>query len=252
MAIPGNHDGDTEVRRNDPPVTEPTLTGFLTNFCDDQPHRVSNNRETMTQPYVYWTLDAPFLMIIGLYSNVDGLLDGRGSIEQQQWFEDQLRRAPKDKCLILAVHHPPYSLDEPHGGSPEIVAAIEQAIQVTNRIPDAVFSGHVHSYQRFTRETQGRQVPYVVAGAGGYAHSPKAMHHLQRDPNTGAPIDRVFQTTESGVTLIKSNVADPGFLRVTVTNELLVGEYFTVPFDSKPPKQPYDHFSLNWKTHRIS
>src|SRR6516225_9356492 len=26
FAIPGNHDGDTQVRRNDPPVTEPTLT----------------------------------------------------------------------------------------------------------------------------------------------------------------------------------------------------------------------------------
>jgi hypothetical protein len=82
FAIPGNHDGDVHTRGNDPPVTEPTLTGFLENFCDDQPRHQFPYRATMTQPYVYWTLDAPFATIIGLYSNVDGSLDGRGSFEQ--------------------------------------------------------------------------------------------------------------------------------------------------------------------------
>ena len=34
FAIPGNHDGDIHTRKNDPPVTEPSLAGFMTNFCD--------------------------------------------------------------------------------------------------------------------------------------------------------------------------------------------------------------------------
>lgn len=79
FAIPGNHDGDTQVRPGDEPDSEPTLKGFVTNFCDSQPHYLSAYRPTMTQPYVYWTLDTPLATIIGLYSNVDGLLDGRGT-----------------------------------------------------------------------------------------------------------------------------------------------------------------------------
>ncbi len=118
FAIPGNHDGDTSVRPGDEPDPESTLTGFMTNFCDIQPHQVTNWRTSMTQPYVYWTLDAPFVTIIGLYSNVDGTLDGRGMNEQKQWLQDQLQAAAPDKCLVVAVHHPPYSLDRPHGGAP--------------------------------------------------------------------------------------------------------------------------------------
>jgi 3',5'-cyclic AMP phosphodiesterase CpdA len=251
LAIPGNHDGDTQVRKNDPPVTEPTLTGFLNNFCDDQPHPVSHGRETITQPYVYWTLQAPFATIIGLYSNVDGMLDGRGSIEQQRWFEDQLRAAPNDKCLIVAVHHPPYSLDRPNGGSPAIVAALDQAVQTTGRYPDAVFSGHVHSYQRFTREFKGRQIPYVVAGAGGYADKPSAMHKLQTPPQ-GGTIPKNFQTTEPGVVLANYNDMDAGFLRITIDNQNLTGEYFTVPFGGSPPPQHFDSFTLDWKKHKVT
>ena len=63
----------------------------------------------MTQPYVYWTLNTPFATIVGLYSNVDGTLDARGTSEQFPWFQEQIKNAPKNKALIVAVHHPPYS-----------------------------------------------------------------------------------------------------------------------------------------------
>lgn len=143
FAIPGNHDGDTRVRKGDEPDPEPSLTGFRENFCAEQAAYVHKYRETMTQPYVYWTLDAPFATIIGLYSNVDGTLDGRGSNEQQLWLEQQLKEADQDKCLLIAVHHPPYSLDGTHGGCPDILVAIDSAVAKCGRYPDAVFSGHV-------------------------------------------------------------------------------------------------------------
>jgi hypothetical protein len=38
FAVPGNHDGDTSVRPGDSPDPEPTLTGFIRNFCDSSPH----------------------------------------------------------------------------------------------------------------------------------------------------------------------------------------------------------------------
>ena len=251
FAIPGNHDGDTRTQKGDEPDHEKTLTGFIENFCASQPEHRDAYRETMTQPYVYWTLEAPFATIIGLYSNVDGSLDGRGTNEQQHWFEGQMRAAPADKCLIVAVHHAPYSLDTDHGGSPAILAALERASSQSERWPDAVLSGHVHNYQRFTREVNGRQIPFVVAGAGGYANDRKSMHQIQLDAE-GQPVPpgKPFPTTVEGVVLESYEETNPGFLRLTVDAETLTGEYFSVPFDDAPPAHPVDSFQLNWKTHR--
>lgn len=252
FAIPGNHDGDTHVQKGDAPDTEPTLTGFMTNFCDSQARFIFPYRETMTQPYVYWTLEAPFTTIIGLYSNVDGLLDGRGANKQQRWLEEQLRNAPTDKCLIIAVHHPPFSLDKTHGGYPDIGMALERASRVTNRLPDIVFSGHVHCYQRFTRALKsGQEIPYIVAGAGGYAHSSRAIHKIQTDEH-GKAIQVPFNTAMRGLTLQSYNEHDAGFLRITVNASYLRGEYFAIPFEGNPTAKPFDVFTLNWRQHKLS
>ena len=151
----------------------------------------------------------------------------------------------------MAVHHPPYSLDRPHGGSPDIVASLNQAMKISKRIPDAVFSGHVHSYQRFTRTISGREAPYVVAGAGGYAHQPSAMHKLRIDEKGRPPTKLPFRTLEKDVVLEAFNDTDPGFLRLTISDESLEGEYFTVPFHGAPPARAFDIFTLNLKTHKV-
>src|SRR5262245_29811394 len=127
FAIPGNHDGDTHVRKNDPPDTEPSLYGFFENFCDTAPRYASPYRMTMTQPYPYWTLEAPFVTIVGLYSNVEGSLDARGRWDQQHYLESQLRAADKKKKLLVTVHHPPFSLDAAHGGSVEVLTSLDRA-----------------------------------------------------------------------------------------------------------------------------
>ena len=69
IAIPGNHDG--VVWSGDP---ETTLEAFLRNFCAPSaapsPDAGGLIRTTMIQPGVYFTLEAPFVRIFGLYSNV--------------------------------------------------------------------------------------------------------------------------------------------------------------------------------------
>jgi Calcineurin-like phosphoesterase len=232
FAIPGNHDGDTHTRPGDQPDTEPSLYGFMQNFCDSAPHHVSPYRLSMTQPYVYWTLDAPLVTIIGLYSNIGGSLDARGTSEQQQWLQDQVKKAPTDKKLLIAVHHPPYSLDSAHGGCPDILAALDRAFVAANRAPDAVLSGHVHNYQRFSRKLANRDVPYIVAGAGGYANDARSMHKLQK----GLPNKLPFPTKLPDVRLMNYNEEEPGFLRLTVTPEGITFEYFIVPFDDSGVK----------------
>jgi predicted phosphodiesterase len=255
FAIAGNHDGDTQTQKNDQPDNESSLTGFFENFCAPERQNLSSYRPTMTQPYVYWTLDAPFATIIGLYSNVDGSLDPIGVSQQQAWFEQQVQAADKNKCLILAVHHPCYSLDDEHGGYPDIFAAIQDAAgKAKGRWPDIVLTGHVHNYQRFTQNlSDGRQIPHLVIGDGGYADTVASMHKLQRDPsNNNAPITKQFQTDVKGVTLESYNEVAGGFGRVTVDSKNLTFEYFACPLTGPTPTTPFDSFTLNWKTQKIT
>jgi len=255
FAIPGNHDGDTQVRPSDLPDTEPSLYGFFQNFCAPQRTSISTYRDTMTQPYVYWTLEAPFVTIIGLYGNVDGLLDGPGTVMQQQWLTSQLQNADRSTCIIVAVHQPPYSLDRTHGGYPSIVDVIDQAAINAGVWPHAVFSGHVHNYQRFTRNVlvggQQRAIPYLVAGAGGYARTPGSMHKLQRDAAKD-PVPCPSPTSDQAVELHGYNEINPGFLRVTVNSTELLAEYFTVPFNGQAPTTPFDAITLNYQAGTIT
>src|SRR6185437_8158005 len=70
FAIPGNHDGMVA-----PGSTTPSLQAFLDNFCaaGKPVHQVQQAgglvRTAQIQPGVYFTLEAPFLRILGLYSN---------------------------------------------------------------------------------------------------------------------------------------------------------------------------------------
>ncbi len=74
-----------------------TLDAFLSNFCALTPGQSPDAgglvRSVMTQPGVYFTLDAPYVSIIGLYSNV---LDGPGVISSPggkfPLVDDQARR----------------------------------------------------------------------------------------------------------------------------------------------------------------
>jgi hypothetical protein len=82
-----------------------------TNFCASEDEITVDagdiDRDAMIQPNVYWTLNVPFVTIIGLYSNVP---DG-GVIKDDEfnWFKGELESAPKDKALIISVHHAPFS-----------------------------------------------------------------------------------------------------------------------------------------------
>jgi hypothetical protein len=233
FAIPGNHDGETAIEPHGDRECEPSLFGFMLNFCSPAPMRFFKHRSTMTQPYCYFRLEAPFVHIIGLYSNIDGQLDRRGEQRQQSWLIEQLRSAPTDKWLVVAAHHPCFSLDETHGGYVEILSALDKSFAAGARIPDIVLAGHVHSYQRFSRAFAGKSLPYIVAGAGGFANSSRSLHKLQR----GLVIDELpFNTARPEVRLESFDVMNAGFLRLTAGPERLTVDYFPVSFDDPPVK----------------
>jgi hypothetical protein len=190
FAIPGNHDGMVFGQGSSAPQV-PTLDAFLTNFCALTPGQSPEGgglvRSVMTQPGVYFTLDAPYVSIIGLYSNV---LDGPGVISSQggkfpiaddqlTFLKSELQRLTPDRnagnrAVIIAVHHPPLSVDALHSGSTGVQTDLDAVCQEAGLWPDAVLSGHAHLYQRFTRIAgpNKKETPYITAGSGGFAATP--------------------------------------------------------------------------------
>jgi hypothetical protein len=223
FAIPGNHDGDLPPNSTD----IKSLDAFVRNFCatskEVTPDAGEINRSPMVQPNVYWTLEAPYVTIIGLYTNVPE--GGVVKKDQADWFEKELASASKNKALIVALHHPIFSMDKFHSGSQAMLELLDNAIDNTGIVPDAVFTAHVHNYQRFTRihKKNNKKVPYIVAGAGGYWH----LHWVQdsvRSMTVPGPIpDR------DDVKFEKYCDDHHGFMLIQVTPEKLFGEYYIAP-----------------------
>lgn len=251
IAIPGNHDG--VVYANDP---EPTLDAFLSNFCTAAPAKSPDSggllRTTMIQPGVYFTLEAPFVRILGLYSNVledPGVISGENGgntvLDDRQinFLQTALKRVKTDKfagAVIIAVHHPPFTGGSEHGGSPTMLQDIDNACTSAGVWPHAVFSGHSHNYQRYTRTVNKFQIPYLVAGCGG--HSPlSAMRDTLRTP----------YKVDDTLTLESYDDSDYGYLRVIVTSEEMTIE-FHPESDGGTTKTPDDQVTVTLASRTIA
>lgn len=258
VSVPGNHDG---YGSGNSPAT--SLDGWVKHFLGSLPKpEWSSYRPPQRLPFVFWELKTSVARIIGLYSNVDGHLDDPASQKtvQRDWLSARLKAAPKDVAIIVVVHHPPYSLDDSHGGSPAIVDALDSAVANTatnpaeQRWPDLVLSGHVHSAQRYTRRVANREIPYVVAGAGGRAHKRKRIAQFM-EWDGELPIRPGFQTRprdpKLNLQLVAADVSDPGFLTLEVTRDKILSTYWKVPFDDDQPVEWYDRFSLDLRKHTI-
>ncbi|HEX4019983.1 MAG TPA: metallophosphoesterase [Acidobacteriaceae bacterium] len=161
VAIPGNHDG--VIYPNDP---APTLDAFLRNFCAASPAPSPDAggllRTTMIEPGVYFTFDAPFVRILGIYSNVledPGVISSEGgtnSLDDRQiaFLTTALQRVKSENyagAVIVAVHHPPFTGGTIHGGSPQMLADIDSACTAAGfgRMP---FFPGMHTITSATRE----------------------------------------------------------------------------------------------------
>ena len=244
LGIPGNHDGI--VYPNDP---EPTLDAYLRNFCSPaaavSPDSGGLSRTTMIQPGVYYTFDAPFVRILGLYSNVledPGVISNQGAtyptLDQRQiaFLTAALTRVKNENyagAVVIAVHHPPFTGGSQHGGSPLMLADIDGACTAAGVWPHAVLSGHAHNYQRYTRTVNGFQTPYMVAGCGG--HSPlSAIRSTIRTP---------FKIDDT-LTLESYDDTDYGYLRIVVTATTMTIE-FHPESDGGTTKTPDDTVTID-------
>ncbi len=250
VAIPGNHDG--VIYPKDP---APTLDAFLRNFCAGSPAPSPDAggllRTTMSEPGVYFTFDAPFVRVLGLYSNVledPGVISGQGntnSLDNRQitFLTTALKRVKSENytgAVIIAVHHPPFTGGSVHGGSPQMLADIDSACTAAGVWPHAVFSGHAHNYQRYTRIVNSMQIPFLVAGCGG--HSPlSAMRGTYRTP----------YKIDDTLTLESYDDTNYGYMRVIVNATSMTVE-FHPESDGGVTKTPNDRVTVNLQTRALS
>jgi hypothetical protein len=251
VAIPGNHDG--VVYTGDP---EPTLAGFLRNFCSSsfQPSPDAGGllRSTMIQPAVYFTFECPFVRILGLYSNVledPGVISAQNGTysaldsRQTDFLVVALKRIKQEKfagAVIIATHHPAFTGGSIHGGSPQMLADIDAACKKAGVWPHAVFSGHSHNYQRYTRTLSKMQIPFLVAGCGG--HSP--LSSMRTDYRVPFVIDKTL-------TLENYNANDYGYMRIVVNSTTLRIEFHTA-VTGVTSKSPSDTVTIDLATHTIT
>jgi hypothetical protein len=237
FAIPGNHDG--AVYKGE---TEKSLDAFIANFCTSQPTRTPDSqgavRTTMDQPGVYFTLDAPFVKFIGLYSNTseggtEGVIaNSKIGDAQLNFLKQQLAtaKAERDKgqgrALVIATHHPPFTGSPSHVPSPAMLKQIDQACGAAGIQPDLYLSGHAHLYERYTRTIGGKQIPYLVAGMGGYYNLPGL-----KPGNLRPPAQTPGSGTDASGNPLRLDVYNDntfGFLRMTISPASIVGEFVTV------------------------
>ena len=193
FAVPGNHDAENGLETG-----ELALAPFLAHFGAD-------TWRGPAQPHVHWTLVHDHVRIVGVWANrpEGGQLDSG----QLCWLVGELRDCPAEVPLLLALHQPVFSADVTHGGNLALLDVLDAAAREAGRGPDAVLSGHAHLYARFTRRHGGRDVPCVVAGAGGFHQ----LHPLARG---GGPLPARFDGLP-GVTLDVAVDDIHGFLTIT-------------------------------------
>ncbi|HTT72832.1 MAG TPA: metallophosphoesterase [Thermoplasmata archaeon] len=257
FAIPGNH--DSFVVPGTAAAQAPLVT-FQRNFCAAEPvvtpEAGSLHRTAMTQPGVYFALDAPFVRILGLFSNAledPGVLSSEGgrwanvSDVQLAFLTAQLTRAKAEAypgALLLAVHHPPFNYAPPasgtgaggtHGGSPGLLADIDRICSAVGVYPHAILAGHAHNYQRYTRTVAfgaaTYEVPFLVCGGGGHDVDPLVRARAggsAAEPPDGADVsylDPHPAVDARGLVLERHDDRSYGFLRVTVDDRSLRFEF---------------------------
>jgi len=283
FAIPGNHDSFIVPNT---PADETPLEIFERNFCATEPmitpEAASLHRTAMTQPGVYFTVDAPFVRIIGLFSNA---LEDPGVIssEKGKWpvvpdtqlafLEAQLSLIKKHNyagAVIVATHHPPFSYEPEkksggaggnHAGSPAMLRDIDNICLSTGVYPHAFLSGHAHNYQRFARRirfsSQEYEVPFIVCGDGGHNVNRLVKGRAgqpPQEPHFGANVRYLeYKPAVKSKGLILKHYDDMnyGYLRITVDKEKLQIGFHLVNVGQLPQSR-IDMVTVDLASHAVT
>ena len=112
----------------------------------------------------WWSLDYGVVHLVGLDSNALELPRGfKRMREQVAWLKEDLARAREHaRFIFVFFHHPLFSSNRHYWPGNTGLRQLWHPIFVENGV-DAVFTGHVHSYERLIEDG----VNYIVTGGGG-------------------------------------------------------------------------------------
>jgi hypothetical protein len=182
--------------------------------------------------------------IVGLYSNCS---ESVGWLDEQQllFFYQELVRLKKlrqreGRATILAIHHCPRWFPGEATSDPTS-AAIDRACVQAQFWPDAVVCGHAHLYQRIVRQDGGRDVPYIITGAGGYGLNANEAVAKQYVATLDARLTRLL--------------VEEGYVRATVSLPSGAASKPTLRFEYNSIKQtsdqPDDVCTVDLSTHEL-
>lgn len=254
IAVPGNHDGEIYKYDGSSVGQKHSLDAFIRNFVQPTatipPAAGTIYRQMVSQPGVYWSLEAPRLDMIGLYSNIaEGpgfIADAKIGKKQKDWLEEALtkvkaaRTGKTRNALIIGVHHPFFSSGG-HSGSPQMLADLDAVCKKCGIMPDAILSAHSHDYQRYTRhvsfDNRNLEIPFIVAGGGGRGLSP----HVKAA--TGI---------RTGDLSYEKSLKDYGYLKITITASEIEIQFIQVAVNAGVmSKTVFDSVSVDLKTNTL-
>ena len=124
----------------------------------------------------YSALYGPLGMIF-LDSNLV-FLRRRAWDEELRWYGEELSRLDADRGvrgILVFVHHPPFTNSRVTADQEHVKTRIVPPMAAARKTL-AMFSGHVHSYERFGREGK----TFVVSGGGGAPRAPLSSGRRRR------------------------------------------------------------------------
>ena len=198
----------------------------------------------MTEPGAYWFLDAPFVQIIGLYSN---LLESPGylqaitkanpirpnSIGSTKHSHPSPKPSRKRRSSSPCTIPPTAKADIPEVANEQ---SIDAACAKAGRLARSRPIRHAHNYQRYTRRIAGKQIVYIVVGTGG-------MPHQAVQTATGQPADTSHQVTYDAA------ISTYGYLFVTVSAKQLSVQFWQLGAEHN---KPFDPLTINLLTHTVT
>jgi hypothetical protein len=125
--------------------------------------------------------------------------------------------------------------------------------------PDMVLSGHAHLYERYTRtmKSDGRQIPYIVSGNGGYYD----LSGLKKNQQGKKPVaGKQTESDGAGNTISLDSYSDTqfGFLRITFSATSITVQSLAVNTAARadttvpPTTSSIDSFTLNLAKHTVA
>jgi hypothetical protein len=150
-------------------------------------------------------------------------------------------------ALILAHHHPAYTVGSKHGWSVQMLSQIDAICQQTGVWPHAVLSARANNYQRFTRHHGSTQIPYIICGNGGHG-----LSKLARKGSSPLRTPQELKITGHAdkVTLENYDDQDYGYLRAVVTASQLRIEYHPAS-DGDGAKTPDDFVTVDLASRKL-